>query len=149
MLARFVRPWSVAALAVGVAVHGLGGCGTTSGLAGLGEGCSVATDCAPGLVCVVQKSGGRACSDDLSSVLGEPPPSDDGMDGGAEPEDDGGGDAGPAVEEDASPGEPDAASPDAGSPGDAGGPPPDAGEPDAGEPEPDAGGEDPDASDDM
>lgn len=127
--------------------HGLGGCGTTSGAAGLGEACSVATDCAPGLVCVVQKNGGRVCSDDLSGVLGKPPGSDDGTTDEADAGEDGG------APDDASPGEPDASTPDAGEPEedaatpDAGEPEPDGGPPDAGQ-EPDAGEEpEPDAGD--
>lgn len=94
----------------------------------------MATDCAPGLVCVVQKNGGRICSDDLSSVLGKPPASNEGDGGDVEPDDAGDRDSGTGEGDGATPGEPDAASPDAGSPKDAGEP-----EPDAGEPEPDAG----------
>jgi hypothetical protein len=46
-----------------------------SGVVGKGEQCYLATDCAPGLVCVPQgDEGARICSDDLSGVAGRPPP---------------------------------------------------------------------------
>ena len=38
-----------------------------------GEECFAAGDCAPGLVCVPQRSGARICTDDLSQVTGQPP----------------------------------------------------------------------------
>lgn len=40
---------------------------------GAGGECFVASDCAPGLVCVPQRGGARACSSDLSQVVGRPP----------------------------------------------------------------------------
>jgi hypothetical protein len=48
-------------------------CSTDPALIGPGGACFLATDCAPGLVCVPQRGGGSVCSDDLSSVTGDPP----------------------------------------------------------------------------
>jgi hypothetical protein len=48
-------------------------CATPSVLVGAGGECFVASDCAPGLVCVPQRGGARACSSDLSQVVGRPP----------------------------------------------------------------------------
>ncbi len=39
-----------------------------------GGECFIASDCAPGLVCVPQRGGARQCSSDLSQVVGRPPP---------------------------------------------------------------------------
>lgn len=49
-------------------------CASQPSLAGPGEECFAATDCADGLVCVPQRDGARLCSDDLSQVAGRPPP---------------------------------------------------------------------------
>lgn len=40
---------------------------------GAGGECFIASDCQPGLVCVPQRGGARACSSDLSQVVGRPP----------------------------------------------------------------------------
>lgn len=116
-----------------------GGCGTVSsfGLGDRGARCDVATDCAAGLICVAQKSGDRACTDDVSTVTGKPPSSGGTSDAEA-PVEDASSDAG---------GEP--GKPDAGPEKDAGHEPLDAGpEKDAGHSEDDAGppdGGEPDA----
>ena len=47
-------------------------CGTTELVAAGGE-CSLATDCAPGLICAPVK-GSRVCTADLATVAGKPPP---------------------------------------------------------------------------
>jgi hypothetical protein len=49
-------------------------CAPDPELVGAGEECFVATDCAPGLVCVPQRGGSRFCSSDLTQVVGRPPP---------------------------------------------------------------------------
>ena len=63
-------------------------CATEDGPVGAGGECFVASDCAPGLVCVPQRGGARACSNDLSQVVGRPPPEaggdDDASDTGAD-----------------------------------------------------------------
>ena len=48
-------------------------CASQPSLAGAGEQCFAATDCADGLLCVPQRDGSRLCSDDLSQVSGRPP----------------------------------------------------------------------------
>jgi hypothetical protein len=58
---------------VGIAVSPLA-CAPDRVLVGAGGECFTATDCEPGLVCVPQRSGARACSADLSQVVGRPPP---------------------------------------------------------------------------
>ena len=63
----------------------LGACGTKNSAIERGGECLFATDCAPGLVCVHQKSGKRICTDDLSGFAGDPPPGaeeDSGDEGG-------------------------------------------------------------------
>ncbi|MDF2693014.1 MAG: hypothetical protein K0S65_1397 [Labilithrix sp.] len=54
-------------------------CGSKSSAMGAGDECFLATDCAPGLICIEQANKTRICSDDLSRVAGRPPP-----EGGAE-----------------------------------------------------------------
>jgi hypothetical protein len=49
-------------------------CGSTANPAAAGGECFLATDCAPGLVCVAQENGTRTCTNDLSNVAGKPPP---------------------------------------------------------------------------
>jgi hypothetical protein len=88
---------------------------------GAGGECFLATDCAPGLICIEQADKTRICSDDLSRVAGRPP---------AEPEEaDGGGGEGGMPEASANdvtqPPE-DTGAPDT-SPPDTGAPPPDSG----------------------
>jgi hypothetical protein len=51
----------------------LAACSKDSSAVARGGECYLATDCAPGLVCVPQKDGRRLCSDDLTG-LGNPPP---------------------------------------------------------------------------
>ena len=50
------------------------GCSDDATLVGPGEECFAATDCQPGLVCVPQRSGSRLCTNDLTQVVGRPPP---------------------------------------------------------------------------
>lgn len=57
-----------------VAVAAGSGCRERAGLVDRGGECFLATDCAAGLVCVDQGNGIRTCTDDLSEVVGEPPP---------------------------------------------------------------------------
>jgi len=59
-------------------------CGSRASPVGPGGECFLATDCAPGLICVEQSSKARICSDDLSRVAGRSPP-----DAGAEEADTG------------------------------------------------------------
>lgn len=47
-------------------------CDPSTSAVGPGGECSLATDCAPGLVCVEQANKTRVCSDDLSRVAGRP-----------------------------------------------------------------------------
>ena len=49
-------------------------CSSKASLVGPGGECFLATDCAPGLVCVEQANKTRVCSDDLTRVAGRPPP---------------------------------------------------------------------------
>lgn len=49
-------------------------CASDPALVGAREECFVASDCEPGLVCVPQRGGARVCSNDLSQVVGRPPP---------------------------------------------------------------------------
>jgi hypothetical protein len=49
-------------------------CASDPSPVGAGGECFVASDCAPGLVCVPQRGGARACSNDLAQVVGRPPP---------------------------------------------------------------------------
>jgi hypothetical protein len=49
-------------------------CSTSSPPVNRGGECFLATDCAPGLVCVEQANKGRTCSDDLTRVAGQAPP---------------------------------------------------------------------------
>ncbi len=62
-------------------------CSTPGGPVGPGEECFVATDCAPGLVCIEQPNKTRVCSDDLRRVAGRTPP-EGGADEDGGPEDD-------------------------------------------------------------
>lgn len=62
-------------------------CSSSSALVGPGGECFLATDCAPGLVCLEQPNKTRVCSDDLRGVAGRAPPdgaavTDDAGDGG-------------------------------------------------------------------
>jgi hypothetical protein len=97
----------------------LDACASRAGAVGSGGECYLASDCAPGLVCVEQSNHTRICSDDVSRIAGQAPP-------------DGGGpamDGGDASARDGS--RPDGAQ----EPPDSGGP-----QPDTGGPEPDTGG---------
>lgn len=58
----------------------LAACTKETSLTEKGGSCYVATDCAPGLVCVGQRDGTRICTDDLRN-LGSPPQAG-GNDGG-------------------------------------------------------------------
>ncbi len=60
-------------LAVGLAA-GPAGCTPDNPRVQKGGECFLATDCAPGLICVPLRSGARLCSDDVSQVSGRPPP---------------------------------------------------------------------------
>jgi hypothetical protein len=48
-------------------------CSKQDSSAPLGGECYLATDCAPGLVCVPQKNGSRICSNDLTGLGAAPP----------------------------------------------------------------------------
>lgn len=63
-------------------------CSSGGGLVGPGGECFLATDCAPGLICIEQPNKTRVCSDDLRRVAGRTPPEggadeDGGPEGGA------------------------------------------------------------------
>lgn len=47
-------------------------CAPQSSRVGAGGECFLATDCAPGLICIEQADKTRLCSDDLSRVAGGP-----------------------------------------------------------------------------
>ena len=49
-------------------------CASKANLVSAGGECFLATDCAPGLVCVEQQNKNRVCSDDLTRVAGRTPP---------------------------------------------------------------------------
>lgn len=49
-------------------------CTSKASAVGAGGECFLATDCAPGLVCIEQANKTRICSDDLSRVAGRTPP---------------------------------------------------------------------------
>lgn len=49
-------------------------CSEDATLVGPGGECFAATDCQPGLVCVPQRGGSRLCTNDLTQVVGRPPP---------------------------------------------------------------------------
>jgi hypothetical protein len=49
-------------------------CSSETELSGPGAECFAATDCQAGLVCVPQRDGSRLCSNDLTQVVGRPPP---------------------------------------------------------------------------
>jgi hypothetical protein len=55
----------------------------TATAAGPGGECSLAADCAPGLVCVEQANKTRICTTDLARVAGKRPPDAAADDGGA------------------------------------------------------------------
>ena len=84
-------------------------CAQESSPVGPGGECFVASDCAAGLVCVPQRGGARQCTDDLSQVMGRPPPG---------PTDSGAGDGPTDGSDDGSPqeegGNPDTGTPDTG-----------------------------------
>jgi hypothetical protein len=62
-------------LAATVGVLAVGGaCTSKPSAVGPGGECFLATDCAPGLICVEQPDKTRSCSDDLSRVAGRSPP---------------------------------------------------------------------------
>lgn len=95
---------------------GLSACSATSDPIGPGGECFLASDCAPGLVCVEQPNKARVCSDDLTRVAGRTPP-----DGAAEEQGEGGADA----QTDGPPVPPrDSGTPDTGPKPDSGPPPP-------------------------
>jgi hypothetical protein len=101
---RLSRIVAVARVGVRVVVFGglatigavlvAGACKSTQNAVGPGGECFLATDCAPGLICIEQSNGARICSDDLSEVAGRPPPeagppgdgSDEGGEGGPLPD---------------------------------------------------------------
>ncbi|MCA9588938.1 MAG: hypothetical protein KC657_26665 [Myxococcales bacterium] len=114
---RARRPLRALALVLGLATSAtpFAACRTSSEAVGKGGECLLATDCAPGLVCIAQRNGARVCTDDLSGVGGRPIP-----DGAPPPE---GGDG--TVDPDA-PVDPDTGTPDVTPP------PPDTGPPDTG-----------------
>jgi hypothetical protein len=70
-LPRAVSVGFIATLGIGSAFVA---CNTSSSAVGPGGECFLATDCAPGLVCLEQPNKTRICSDDLSRVAGRPPP---------------------------------------------------------------------------
>ncbi len=77
-------------------------CPSKEGLSSAGEECFAASDCAPGLICVLQRNGARLCSDDLTLVAGRPAaggPADAGDAGDASP--DGAAEDGATLETDA------------------------------------------------
>lgn len=74
-----------------LAMAAVAACGGAPALLGPGDECSLAVDCAPGLVCVRDRQGIGRCSSDLSTLGGEAPPAGD----GAAPDGDGAPDAGP------------------------------------------------------
>lgn len=104
----------VCGLATALCFAPFAACKGSAALVQKGGECLLASDCAPGLVCVAQRNGPRVCTDDLSSVGGRPPP-----DGG-----------GPAEGGDADPDAPPVVPPDSGDPDTT--PPPDTGPPDTG-----------------
>jgi hypothetical protein len=59
--------WLLAGAAASAAIA-IVACSASPKLAGMGETCLQATDCADGLVCIPQKGGSRVCSNDLSSI---------------------------------------------------------------------------------
>ncbi len=120
-----------AALGLTVTFAGLlaaSACTSKQSPVGPGGECFLATDCAPGLVCVEQRNQTRICTDDLSSVAGRPPPEAGPMDAGD------GGEGGEGV---------DGESPDVGPPP----PPPDGSVPDVVSTPPDSGPPPEDAGD--
>jgi len=95
-----------------IATLGLGStfiaCSTSASNVGPGGECFLATDCAPGLVCLEQANKTRICSDDLSRVAGRPPP-----EGGMEEQE--AGEGGPPPDPDAqSPADSSSGNPDTG-----------------------------------
>ena len=56
-------------------------CASDPEVVGAGGECFAASDCAPGLVCVPQRGGARVCSNDLTQVVGRPPPEAGAADG--------------------------------------------------------------------
>jgi hypothetical protein len=62
------------AVCLGVGALASASCSSGGGLVGPGGECFLATDCAPGLVCVEQPNKTRVCSDDLRRVAGRTPP---------------------------------------------------------------------------
>ena len=101
-------------------------CTATVTQVGPGGECFLATDCAPGLICIEQPDKTRTCSDDLSRVAGRPP-----AEGGAEEQDGGDGEGGvpEASTDDVTQPPPDTGVPDTNQPPpDTGAPPQDAGE---------------------
>src|SRR5688572_33385332 len=90
--ARILRMAAIAVplgLTLGPIALAIPSCNASTNLVNKGGECFLASDCAPGLVCVeVNKQ--RVCSDDLTGVAGRPPP-----EGGAPREAGEGGDADP------------------------------------------------------
>ncbi len=81
---RRLRWGHAVAFGFGITLAGgglLSACSAKSNPVGPNGECFLATDCAPGLVCIEQPNKTRICSDDLSRVTGRAP------DDGAEPED--------------------------------------------------------------
>lgn len=83
---------AAAPAAVFVALALVAACGPPKDRVGPGGECFLATDCAPGLVCVEQENRSRVCSDDITRVAGRTAPDGarqeeaDGSDDGATPE---------------------------------------------------------------
>jgi hypothetical protein len=71
MLARSLALSFTAAVSVVVLV---GACSSKFSAVGRGGECFLATDCAPGLVCLEQPNKTRVCGDDLTNVTGRLPP---------------------------------------------------------------------------
>ncbi len=95
-------------------------CAPQSSRVGAGGECFLATDCAPGLICIEQADKTRLCSDDLSRVAGRPA-----SDGGAEADggiDEGGTSDDGAVPDDGASQPPDTGAPDTSTPPDSGAP---------------------------
>ncbi|HEY2515918.1 MAG TPA: hypothetical protein VGI39_33840 [Polyangiaceae bacterium] len=100
---------------LGAALCAASGCSSKANLVGEGGSCQEASDCAAGLICEPQKSGGSICSSDLSGVQQLPAsPDAGGSKDAAAPV----ADTGTAVQQDSAAPPPDsaAAEPDASSP---------------------------------
>jgi hypothetical protein len=75
--ARILRAAAIAiplALTLGPVAFAIVSCNTQTNLVNKGGECFLASDCAPGLVCVLNADKQRVCTDDISGVAGRPPP---------------------------------------------------------------------------